>query len=90
MYNTSSYYLNNNISYDTPLLLTSFIPYLGHYVERERFYLNGLLIEHSRPYWEFGYGFSTHLCSIGLFGSFLDFSFQQFGAKFTIELFRRW
>ena len=90
LYNLSRYYINSNISFDSPLMMTSFFPYIGHYIERERFYWNGLLIEHSRPYWELGYGFTTRFFSAALFGSFLDFGFQEIGAKFTIELFRRW
>ena len=90
LYNISRYYLNSNISFDSPLMMTSFFPYVGHYIERERFYWNGVLIQNTRPYWELGYGFTTRFCSVGLFGSFLDLSFQKIGIKFTLELFRRW
>lgn len=90
LYNLSRYYLNANVSFDSPLMMTSFFPIIGHYIERERFYCNGVLVQYSRPYWELGYGFSTRFCSVGVFGSFLDFSYQEMGVKFTIELFHRW
>ncbi len=90
LYNESMYYISSNISYDSPLLVTSFIPVLGRYVERERFYWSGLLIEHSRPYFELGYGFTTRFFSMGFFGSFHNSEFQRFGMKFTFELFSRW
>lgn len=90
LYNVSQYYVRSNISYESPLLVTAFVPLVGRYVEQERFYWSGLLIEHTRPYSELGYGFSTRFFSLGLFTSFLNIDFQQFGTKFTFELFKRW
>lgn len=90
LYNISHYYVSSNVSYDSPLLMASFIPKVGRYIERERLYWSGLLIEYSRPYHELGYGFSTKFFSTGLFAGFFDLAFYQFGAKFTLELFRRW
>ncbi len=90
LYNISNYYISTNFSYDAPLLFTSFIPFVGKYVERERLYWSGLLIEYNRPYHEFGYGFTTRFFSVGLFSSFHELDFKEFGAKFTIELFHRW
>lgn len=90
LYNISHYYLSSNVSYDSPLMMTSFIPILGRHVERERFYWSGLLIEYNRPYHELGYGFSTCFFSVGLFASFHELDFQKIGAKFTFELFHRW
>ncbi len=90
LYNISQYYVSANASYDTPLLFTSFIPVIGRYVERERLYWSGLLIEYNRPYYELGYGFTTRFFSLGLFSSFHDLKMQDFGLKFTVELFHRW
>ena len=89
-YNASRYYLRGNASYESPLLLLTWTPLLGKYVETERLYLSTLHIQHTRPYFELGYGFTTRYFSVGLFGSFLNGSFHEFGSKFTIELFRRW
>jgi hypothetical protein len=90
LYNVSSYYINSNVSFDSPLMMTSFLPIVGRYIERERFYWNGVLLEDTHPYWEIGYGFTTRLCSIGIFGNMSQWKFNKFGVKFTIELFHRW
>ena len=90
MYNESDYYLRGNISYESPLLAASFVPLVGRYIERERIYLSSLSIAHSRLYSELGYGFTCRFFSVGLFASFLNTKFQESGAKFTFELFRRW
>jgi len=89
-YNESSYYARAHVSYESPLLVASWLPLLGNIVEKERFYYSILGIEHTRPYSEVGYGLSTRFVSIGLFASFLNAQYQGFGSKFTFELFRRW
>lgn len=89
-YNASNYYLRSNISYESPLLAASMLPLVGHYVERERAYLNSLSIAHTRIYSELGYGFTCRAFSVGLFASFLNAHYQSMGCKFTFELFRRW
>ena len=89
-YNDSRYYARANLSYESPLLFMSALPILGHFLERERFYLSGLTIDHTRPYYELGYGFTTRFFTIGLFTSFLNAEFQNFECKFTFELFQRW
>jgi hypothetical protein len=90
LYNDSKYYVRSNISYEAPMIAAFTIPVVGRYVERERFYWNGLSIEHSRLYSEFGYAFTTRVFSMGLFASFLNTEYQRFTTKFTFELFRRW
>lgn len=89
-YNQSRYYARANLSYESPLLATSWLPLIGHYIEKERFYLNILSIDNTRPYSELGYGMTTRFVSLGLFASFLNSDFREFGCKFTFELFRRW
>ena len=90
LYNQSRYYARSNISYESPLLMVALLPVLGRYVEQERFYWSGLLINHYRPYSELGYGFTTRYFSMGIFASFHNLEFQRIGTKFTIELFDRW
>lgn len=90
MYNQSRFYLRSNVSYETPILLSSFIPWLGEYMERERFYLSSLLIEHHKPYQELGYSFTTRFVSLAAFVSFSSFTPIEFGTKISLELFRRW
>ena len=89
-YNASRYYARANVSYESPLVMGTWLPILGRIIEKERFYLSALSIDHTRPYSEIGYGFSTRFVSIGLFASFLNADFERFGCKFTFELFRRW
>ena len=89
-YNESKYYIRTNVSYESPLLLATWIPYLGKYIEKERFYISGVLLERSRPYYEIGYGFTNRYISAGAFASFRNTKFEEFGVKFDFELFKRW
>ncbi len=89
-YNTSRYYLRGHASYESPLLVCSFLPLIGKYIERETIYFSLLSIQHTRPYAEVGYGVTTRFISIGAFGSFLNGKPKEFGLKFTFELFRKW
>lgn len=88
-YNVSNYYVRMNLTYESPLLFLSWLPYVGHYIEMERFYVSALEAQTSHPYLEFGYGFTTRLVSIGLFASNGKGN-RSFGCKFGFELFRNW
>ena len=90
VYNISNYYIRGNVSFESPLMAVSFVPFLGRYVERERIYLSSLSVADTRLYSELGYGFTCRYFSMGFFASFLNTHFQESGAKFTFELFRRW
>ena len=90
LYNESNYYLRGNVSYESPMLLATWIPYLGKYIEKERFYISAVNVEHTRPYFELGYGFTNRYISVGLFASFHNLSFQEIGIGFDFELFKRW
>lgn len=89
-YNASKYYIRANITYVSPLLALSWAPFIGRYVENERLYLSALSIDHTRPYFEIGYGLTNRYFSIGIFGSFLNGEPNEIGCKFTFELFRNW
>lgn len=89
-YNASKYYFRTNFSYESPLLLLSWMPLVGKMLETERVYLNYVQLAHTRPYYEIGYGFTTRYISVGLFSSFLNTEIQDIGFKFTLELFRKW
>ena len=89
-YNESSYYVRGHISYDSPLLALSWLPWVGRFVETERLYFSALGIEHTRPYFEVGYGLRCRYLSFGVFASFLNTHFDSFEFKSTFELFRRW
>lgn len=89
-YNSSDYYLRGHVSYDAPMLLLSNIPLIGKGIEKERIYVSALSIQHTRPYFELGYGFSNRFYSTAVFCNLLGGKVQEFGFKFTVELFRRW
>ena len=88
--NQSDYYIRGHISFESPLLALAWIPGVGRLFEMERVYLSTLSIDHTRPYFELGYGFTNRYFSTGIFASFLNTKFQRIGCRFTIELFRRW
>ena len=90
VYNESDYYIRGNISYESPMMAATWIPYLGKYIEKERFYLSGVLLERSRPYFELGYGFTNRYISVGAFASFKNTHFERIGVEVEFELFRRW
>ncbi len=89
-YNESNYYIRGHISYDSPLLVLSWLPLVGQYLETERLYLSMLNIEHTRFYCELGYGLKCRYFSAAVFASFLNTNYNSIGVKFDIELFRRW
>lgn len=89
-YNASEYYLKANAAYESPLMFAAWTPLFGKYIETERLYLNLLRIQHTRFYSEIGYGFTTRFVTIGLFASMLNGEFNEFGTKFSVELFRKW
>lgn len=88
-YNASSYYLRGNMTYESPLMLLSWLPIAGHYMEMERFYVSWLDVDHIHPYIELGYGFTTRLLSAGIFVSNGKGN-RTIGCKFGFELFRHW
>ena len=89
-YNESNYYFRGHVSYESPLLMLTWLPWAGRFIESERIYVSALGLQHTHPYCEVGYGFTNRYTTIGVFSSFLGTKFQDFGCKFTIELFRRW
>ena len=88
-YNTSSYYVRGNLTYESPLLILSWLPFVGHYMEMERIYISILNATDLHPYTEVGYGFTTRFLSMGLFVSNGQGN-RQVGVKFGFELFRHW
>ena len=89
-YNASDYYIRANAAYESPLMLAAWTPLIGKYIESERLYLNMLQIQHINFYAEAGYGFTTRFVSIGLFAGLLKGKVSEVGAKFNLELFRKW
>ncbi len=89
-YNSSKYYVRANVTYESPLMLLSYIPIVGRLMEAERIYANALVMEKMHPYMEYGYGFTTRLISAGAFIAFRNFSYNGLGVRVALELFRDW
>lgn len=88
-YNYSDHYLRGNATYESPMLVLSWLPLVGHYIEMERIYVSALEAEALHPYIEFGYGFRTRWLSAGIFTSNGKGN-RTLGIKFGVELFRDW
>ncbi len=89
-YNSSKYYVRANVTYESPLMLLSYLPLVGRLMETERIYVNGLVMAHFHPYMEYGYGFETRLFSLGAFIAFRNIKYDGIGCRFAFELFRDW
>ena len=89
-YNASEYYIRTHVAYESPMLVLSWLPFLGHFIEKERLYASALSVRHLHPYMEYGYGFATRLFSAGIFVAQRNTKFDGFGIKLGFELFRKW
>ena len=89
-YNTSSYYLRANATYESPLMAISWLPFIGHFIEKERLYLGFLKTDNLKHYEEIGYGFTNRIFSIGAFVAFSEGKYKSFGMRFGFELFSHW
>ena len=89
-YNASKYYVNSNLTYESPLLLVSRIPFVGNFIETERLYCNTLFTDKLHPYLECGYGLTNRLFSMGLFLGVSNKHFEGTGIRMSMELFRDW
>lgn len=89
-YNASEYYVRTNVTYESPLLLLSRIPYIGRLMEIERIYVNTLYVEQLHPYVECGYGFTNRFFTMGIFVATSNNAFEGVGCRFGFELFRDW
>ena len=89
-YNESDYYARANVTYESPLLMLSWLPLIGHFFEIERIYVSALSVKDLVPYFEIGYGFTTRWLTIGAFVSNKNGKFHEVGCKFGFELFRHW
>lgn len=88
-YNSSRDYVRGHLTYESPFLLLPHINKYTQYVLNERLYLSALVVPHLKPYVEAGYGIGTHVFDFGIFVSFANWKYKEFGVKFTFELFNR-
>lgn len=89
-YNNSRYYVRANGTYESPLLMTSWLPWVGHFIEMERVYLGAVMAEKLHPYVEAGYSFTTRWLSVAAFVGSRNGRFERVGFAFGFELFRKW
>lgn len=89
-YNLSRYYVRSNVTYESPLLIVGWMPWVGRFFEKERLYASALVVTHLHPYIEVGYGFTTRWASMGLFMANRNGKYDGFGVKVGLELFRQW
>ncbi len=89
-YNASDYYVRSNATYEAPIFFTAWLPIIGHFIEKERLYVNTLLVRRLHPYTEWGYGVKTRVMSLGIFAAFKNKTFDGVGFRWDFELFRNW
>ena len=89
-YNLSDYYIRANMTYESPLLILSWLPWVGKYMEMERVNVSTLDVKSIHPYIETGYSFTTRWFSFGMFASMKQWKFDGVGVKWGFELFRKW
>lgn len=88
-YNASHYYGRANVVYETPFLLLPHLRGLTRWILKERIYVNAVMMNQLKPYFEFGYGIGTHIFDLGLFVGAANFNTPKVGFKITFELFNR-
>ena len=86
-YNASDFYIRNNVTYESPLMLVSWFPVVGRHVRMERVYVNNLVVEDFHPYTELGYGFATKAFSFAAYTSFMNGKYNSIGCRFSLELY---
>ncbi len=89
-YNASNIYLRANVTYESPMMLLSWLPWIGRIVEKERIYISGLGVKQLWPYAEMGYGFTNRVFSTAVFIGVSPHHFEGIGVKFGFELFNNW
>ena len=88
-YNSSRQYWRGNMTYESPFILLKPINKLLRKIQHERIYAGILFMPHLNPYIEIGYGIGTHVFDFGIFVSTINEKYNNFGCKFTFELFNK-
>jgi hypothetical protein len=89
-YNSSDYYLRLNTTYESPLMMLTYVPIIGQIVEKERLYFSLLKVRRLSSYAELGYGFTNRIFSFGIFTGFSNKHYEGFGFRIGLELFEDW
>ncbi len=86
-YNDSNKYFQIHATYQSPFILFPRLLKIMRNVLQEKLYFNFLITPKLKPYYEVGYGISTHYFSLRAFAAFKKSKFMEQGVKFTFELF---
>lgn len=86
-YNDSHKYFQIHATYESPFIIFPRILKIMRNVVQEKIYFNFLITPKLKPYYELGYGISTHYFSMRIYASFKKSKFMEQGMKFTFELF---
>lgn len=86
-YNISDYYFRGNATYESPLLILYWLPFVGRYIETERIYFNILDARSMHPYMEIGYGIKNRFISGALYVNLNELKFKGMEFKINVELF---
>lgn len=89
-YNASKYYLRSNVTYESPMMMLAWVPWVGTVIEKERVYVSNLQAEGLKHYGEIGYGVHNRLFSAAFFMSFRELKYESCGVRFGFELFNNW
>ncbi len=89
-YNSSDYYLRLNTTYESPLMMLTYVPIIGQIIEKERLYFSLLKVRRLSSYAELGYGFTNRIFSFGIFTGFSNTHYEGFGFRIGLELFEDW
>lgn len=87
-YNAANRYIRFHATYESPFLVLQRVLPRINFFKNERLYFNMLFISHLTPYSELGYGVETPYIDTGVFVSFENYKFKEFGYKISISLFR--
>lgn len=82
-YSTADKYAEAHFKYNNEFLFLKHLPWISNQIWTENLYLNLLLVQKHKPYYEFGYSISQILLAgeIGVFVGFKGLHFHQVGIK---------
>jgi hypothetical protein len=87
-FNSADYYFSANLAVQNNFILLKYLPLLNQTEWREQLEFNYLYTEREIPYYEFGYSLTDILLliDVGVFVSFQEHQYQDFGFRIGIDL----
>ncbi len=80
-YNSSAFYAQAHLMYETPQFLLTQIPALSNGVARERIYLSQLYLPHKVSFTEIGYGIGNKFLNAAIFMAFDKWNYYNVNGK---------